>query len=165
MAYGDREGLHGIGGWLVFFLFGFAFVSPLGLVIGTYSSLYGDPQVAAMLGERWGLYQAVTWALVALGLGTIGYTTWRLLYRHDWITVKITMGAIVLNSLGLNVLDVVMTVLIARIEPGVLLPQMAPDFIRGTIYSALWIGYFQRSVRIRNTYGVVREDETVAVFE
>ncbi len=165
MAYDDREGLHGIGGWLAFFVFGFSFVSPLRLILTSYTSLYDDPQVAAILGDRWLAYQISSWALVGVGLATIGYTTWRLFNRHDWLTVKITMAAIVLISVGLILLDLAATVLIARVELGLLLPDTASALIRGVIYATIWIAYFQRSVRIRNTYGVVREDETAGIFD
>jgi hypothetical protein len=165
MAYDDRDGLHGVGGWLAFFLFGFAFVSPLGLVIGTYFSLYGDPDVAAILGGRWELYQAAVWVEVALSLAMIGYVTWRLFNRHNWLTVKITIAAIGQVGLGLRLLDIALAVLIAEVELRILLAQIGPDLIKGLIYAAIWIAYFLRSVRIRNTYDLSREDESAGIFD
>ena len=165
MANDEREGLHGIGGWLAFFLFGFSFVSPLRLIYATYSGLYDDPQVAAILGDRWPVFQTWAWTLVAIGLTAIGYTTWRLFNRFEWLTVKITMAAIVLLSLGLNLFDMAGTVLIGQIELDLMWPEMAPDLVRGVIYASIWIAYFKLSVRVRNTYGVVDQNKTAGIFE
>jgi Protein of unknown function (DUF2569) len=165
MAKDEREGLHGIGGWLAFFLFGFSFVSPLRMIYTTYSGLYDDPQVAAILGDRWAAYQAWAWTLNTFGLAAIGYTTWRLFNRFEWLTVKITMAAIVLLSVGVTLLDLAGAVLIGQIELSLLWPEVAPDLVRGAFYATIWIAYFKLSVRVRNTYGVVSEDKTAGIFE
>lgn len=165
MIDGNRDGPVGIGGWLAFFLFGFAFVSPLAMVFGTYLSLYDDQKIAELLGDRWGAYQFACWVLIGSAVAMIGYTTWRIFNRKNRQTVKITMAAIIMISLGVQLLDLTAAVLIGGFDARDLLQGMAPDLVRGAIYAVIWCAYFQLSVRIRNTYDDSRQDETAVVFE
>lgn len=166
MAYADGDSdLRGVGGWMYLFLFGFALVTPLQMVIGTASTLYGDPQIAANIGERWGTYQAAVWAMIALGLSVIGYVVWRLFNCHDPLTVRITILAIPGVAFGLPLLDLLSAVTILGVDGQMLLREMAPQLGRAAFYCVIWCWYFNVSKRVHNTYLAGPEDDTAQVFQ
>jgi hypothetical protein len=162
MAYTD--GPSGIGGWMGLFLFGFALVSPLMLVFGTYTNLYSDGAVAAMLGSRWVIYQVAEWGIVALGLGVIGFTVWRLFTVQTPQTVRLTIIAIPVVALGLALLDILFTVVIGGVDADLLFSEMGVELLRGAIYCAVWCSYFNVSKRVANTYLHAAHEDTTQVF-
>jgi Protein of unknown function (DUF2569) len=162
MAYTD--GPTGIGGWMWLFLFGFALVSPLMLVFGTYTNLYADGTVAAMLGSRWVIYQVAEWGIVALGLGVIGFTVWRLFNVRTPQTVRLTIIAIPVVALGLALLDILFTAVIGEVDAGLLFSELGIELFRGAIYCAVWCSYFTVSKRVANTYLRPETDEAREIF-
>lgn len=162
MAYTD--GPSGIGGWMWLFLFGFALVSPLTLAVGTYTNLYADGAVAALLGSRWVIYQVAEWGIVVLGLGVIGFTVWRLFNVQTPQTVRLTIIAIPVVALGLVLLDILFAVVIGGINAGLLFSELGIELFRGAIYSVIWCSYFKVSKRVANTYLDSADDNTTQVF-
>lgn len=166
MAYSDGDSsLHGVGGWMNLFLFGFGFVGPLMLVFGTERNLYGDPVVKQILGDRFAIYEVASWTIVALGLAIVGYTVWRLFKRQNPRTVLITILAIPAIGFGLPLLDIAISMALVDIDPQLLFAEIAPDLFRSLVYCAIWCTYFKVSKRVRNTYVASLEDGTAKVFQ
>lgn len=157
--------LRGVGGWMYLFLFGFGFVSPVMLVISMARGLYSDVAVERLLGDRWTIYQVANWLMIALALTIIGTVVWRLFKFQNPQTVRLTIVSIPLIGFGMPLLDTLITSVIARIEPGLILSEYTPDLIRSTVYSAIWCSYFSVSKRVKATYYAADRPEDVAVFE
>lgn len=166
MSYSDdMDGPVGVGGWMYFFLFGFALVTPISLVFTTYYNLYSDAVVADVIGDGWALYQVFEWGLVAATLAGIGYVTWRLFNVQNPLTVKITIAAILLINFGLMVLDALVTAAMAAIPVSLIFSDMSTDFLRSAVYCAIWCSYFTVSKRVQNTYSGMAENELEEVFQ
>ena len=163
MAYSDE--LTGIGGWMMLFLFGFGFVSPITLVYGTTTNLYGDPGVATLLGDRWLAFQIAEWMIVGFGLATIATIVWRLFNIQNWRTVRLTTFAIPFVALGLALLDIAVTAVVGNMAVGPLFSALGIELVRGAIYSVIWCSYFNVSKRVRNTFADQAPDEAALVFE
>jgi hypothetical protein len=163
MAY--EEGPEGVGGWMWLFLFGFGFINPISLTFGTAGNLYGDEGLAKIYGARWLPLQVGEWAISILALAQIAVTVWRLFNDKRPQTIRLTMIAIPAIALGYTVLDILIVTLIGGADASALLPIMTPDFIRGVVYTAVWVSYFNVSKRVKNTYYRGGEEELAGVFE
>ena len=65
MAFTDPDGA-GVGGWLALFVIIMGVFTPLGVLVTTYGSLYGDPSIMAVYPEAWGAIQLFEWGLAFL---------------------------------------------------------------------------------------------------
>jgi hypothetical protein len=161
----DENGPTGVGGWMWLFLFGFGVASPFMLLFSSYSNLYGDPTVAAVLGSSWGIYQVVEWALVVLSLAIIGFIVWRLFKVQNQRTVRLTQMAIPVLAVGTTLLDILVTAVFAKVDMSLLFSAMGTDLVRGVAYSLIWVSYFQVSKRVKNTYFEHAAGDAAQVFE
>lgn len=161
----DMDGPVGVGGWMYLFLFGFALVSPISLVFMTYFNLYSDAVVADLVGDGWLLYQVVEWGIAVVSIAVIGYVTWRLFNVQNPATVKLTIAAILFLNIGIMLLDVVFTSMMAAISASAIFSELSADFLRGAIYCAIWCSYFTVSKRVRNTYSGRTGNELEEVFQ
>ena len=166
MSFSDEMGGPvGVGGWMYLFLVGFAVVSPLTLLFGTYVNLYSDALVADLLGDNWLIYQIFEWLLVAVSIATIAYITWRLFNLQNPATVRQTIIAIPTLSLGILFADAIVFCFLANFSLGLLLSEMTVDIVRGFIYCGIWCSYFMVSKRVNNTYHTTHEEELGDVFQ
>lgn len=161
----NEDGPTGVGGWMWLFLFGFAVVSPILLIVGSFTNLYADNNVALMLGDSWATYQIIEWSIVALALAVIGYVVWRLFKVQNQQTVRLTQVAIPFVALGITLIDIMVTAVIAKIEVGLLFGVLGADLGRGVFYCIIWCSYFQVSKRVKNTYFERDAGEAAQVFE
>ena len=166
MAYTDDEsGPRGVGGWMVLFLFGFAFFSPISLVFGTYRNIYAAPGLDTLLGDNWVPYQIFEWSLVVMALVLIAAVVWRLFNVQTPATVRLTVAAIPILAFGILLLDIVGSLALIDIDPNLLFEGVGPDMLRGAAYTAIWCTYFLVSKRVRNTYYGLADTEAAEVFE
>ena len=163
MAYGGADGsVRGIGGWLAFFLFGFAVISPIRMVVSLYSALYRDRAVAEYLGDRWPLYEAVNWSAVIVSLGVIGLVTWRLVSLFNPTTVRIAIAGIFAVALGIPLLTMVVSTFVTHIDLAFQLRESGLELTKSAAYAVVWCAYFLVSQRVHNTYHSAPEDDGVA---
>ena len=160
----DLDGPVGVGGWMYLFLIGFGFVSPLLLIWGTYSNLYGDPMLPLYFGESWSTYQTIEWIMAIASLAVIAFVVWRLFNVMNPLTVRITVIAIPALSLGLLFLDVMVTAWTLGIEAELLFAEVTTDILRSAIYCVIWCSYFLVSKRVKNTYYEAVADDVQEVF-
>lgn len=131
----DTSRPSGIGGWLALFWIGLAVLWPI-------TSLIGILNLAGQAGQRSAFLGSVT--LVSALAGAAVYVAMGLWHRWPGIT-RTTLRFFVLMA-AVGVLDLV--VLAAQ---GGQSPQIGQAAGR-LIWPAIWASYFQRSVRVRNTY-------------
>jgi hypothetical protein len=163
--FDEVDGPVGIGGWMNLFLFGFAGVTPIVVIVSSYQNLYSEPQVAQVFGETWGWYQGAEWALVAGTLALIAYVVWRLVNVRNWRSVQLTIAAIPTISLGIMTLDLLLTAWWLDMDVGLLAEGLGKDVVRGLFYCAVWCSYFAVSKRVRNTYPRTDVARVESVFD
>jgi hypothetical protein len=151
MAYGDPDGA-GVGGWLAFFVLVMAVFTPLGMVITTAGSLYGDAVVARAYPDLWGVIQIYEWSLAAIVIAGCWYIAWRLNKVQVWRTVQITIIGIWVLAVGSLVADFVGISLITGLPVSAMAAGAGAEVVRPFIFSVLWTAYFLRSKRVANTY-------------
>lgn len=165
MAYGDDDGLHGVGGWLGFFVVITAALTPLGAVATTAYWLYGDPSVGAAYGAKWADIQLFEWMLTALTVAAAWFIAYRLIRIRVWTSVRITIAGIWLTGLGAVLVDIAGISLIAGLPLAFLFEGVGPDIAPVVIVDMIWTGYFLRSRRVANTYGRdAAGEDAAAVF-
>jgi uncharacterized membrane protein len=163
MAYSD--GPTGVGGWMVLFLFGFGFVSPIRMAFETYTNLYGDAQTAAAFAGNWSVYQVFSWVLVVLTLALIAYIVWRLFKVHNPRTVQLTIIAVPLLGFGPSIVDILVTNMLVELDWSKVWAILTPGFVQSAVYCAIWCTYFKVSKRVKNTYVDRTDEEAAAVFQ
>jgi hypothetical protein len=157
MAYGDPDGA-GVGGWLAFFVLVMAVFSPLGVLITTATSLYGNNGIALAFPGLWTTIQAFEWSLAAIAIAGCWYIAWRLNKVFVWRTVRITIAGMWLLSVGSLVVEFIGISLITGVPVSSIAGAVGAQIVRPFIFCAIWTAYFLRSKRVANTY--LRHDET-----
>lgn len=88
------DNVAGVGGWLAFLMLTLAVFSPLYIVFGTYSGLYGDPSLPLILGNQWGMLQGALWGSAVVSLAICWYLAYRLNKVENWTTVRLTIAGL-----------------------------------------------------------------------
>jgi hypothetical protein len=132
----------GIGGWLAFLCVSFTVISPLVWFVETVSFFQKDHVVLGFM---------------ALGMGVFSLSTGIYLWRKDPSAIKWAKEYLLVN--------IVVSVIIsfagtsgALDDPHVLgfaIGQAIGVFVAGSIVTAIWWLYLNKSVRVKNTYGEV----------
>jgi hypothetical protein len=161
MSYDDSD-LRGVGGWLAFLIIILAIFSPINILVSTLQ-LYGDPSIAAVFGERWGLVQAVEILLSVLNVAGFWYVAWRLNSVHVWQSVRIAIAGLWILGLGVMAIEILAVAAIGGIPVGALIEGGAQDIVRGFVFGGVWTAYLLKSRRVANTYGE-REENVAEVF-
>jgi len=165
MAFTNPDGA-GVGGWLALFVLIMAVFTPIGVLISTYGSLYGDPAVAAAYRDSWGAIQLFEWGLALAVIACCWFIAWRLNYVQVWRSVRIAIFGIWVIGLGALVVDFAGIALLAGIPFAQLAGAAGPEFVRSLVFCAIWTTYFLVSKRVANTYPRHADpDEAAAVFQ
>jgi hypothetical protein len=161
----DQAQESGVGGWLLFFIVTLALFSPLASIV-SIAVLVSSPQAAGAYGELWPRIQAAEIALVAAQSVICWFASYRLIARHEWRSVQITIAVLVVMLLLGILIEPLMVSLIADIPVDRLLSGMAtPELVRPFFYTALWTTYLLRSRRVAATYPRYSLREELAAFE
>lgn len=156
------DNVAGVGGWLAFLMLTLAVFTPLYMVFGTYSDLYGDPFLPAAVGSQWGMIQGVIWGAVAVALAICWFLTYRLNKVENWNTVRLTIAGLWTLAVGLPLLQVLLLSATTG-APISMIFQAAPfEFIRPPVVAAAWTAYLLMSLRVSNTYRAQPEYEDYA---
>lgn len=159
----DSE-LKGVAGWLLVFVIIMAVISPAWSAITVYRELYtGDalfmpetPQVMQLRNFAW---------MIVAADAVIGWiAVWRLLTIHNWLSVQIAIGCVVLGSIGLMIVQVVGLSMITGLSASDVMAEIGPRGIFQPIgFTVIWTAYLLKSERVANTYRGV--EEQAEVFE
>jgi hypothetical protein len=155
-ASAPLDGPSGIGGWLLLPLFGLI-VTPFRIVLGTGRDLVGafKPEVwdalttpgAPAYHPLWGplIVSEAVWntALVAFTLVLLV-----LFFRKHHLVPKLMIG-LMLAQIVMLIVDEALSAQIPAVESK---GQGASDVMRSCIAALIWIPYFLRSRRVRNTF-------------
>jgi hypothetical protein len=146
----------GVGGWLLFFCISIIVISPLTNAIGitrvwfdSYPYINSYPSMAAVL-----IIQTVN--IVTLIFLCI-FTGFRLVLIHPRAvgTAKVLLFYILCSS-------VIVSTAVYFIAPDYGFEYT--NIANSVVYFAIWFSYFKKSVRVKNTYQIVKE-ETVVISE
>ncbi|HVQ07134.1 MAG TPA: DUF2569 family protein [Allosphingosinicella sp.] len=164
MAYTDPGG-DGVGGWLSVFVVMLGIYSAQS-VLGTLVELYGNGDMAMILGDRWAAAQLVQWGLLILLVGSSAYVIWRLFARQTWKTVRITIAMIWAVGVGYVALGVLGASLVTGAPIWYLLQNVDFRVYLPVVFAIVWTPYFLTSTRVAMTYPRRPDDEeAVQVFQ
>ncbi|HZF96070.1 MAG TPA: DUF2569 family protein [Allosphingosinicella sp.] len=150
MSYSDHE-LRGVGGWLAFLVIVLAVLTPLRTIVDTVQ-IYLDPTMLEVFGERLGLVQGLEVALSAAGIALAWYLAWRLNSVHSRKTIRIVIPGLWILSLGALGLELLVLSVVGGLPVGLMTEAVAPEILRGAVFSGIWTAYLLKSVRVENTY-------------
>lgn len=161
----DNGELHGIGGWLAFFLVTFGLVTPVATFLSVVA-LVGDTQVAANFGPAWDQLVVLEWGIVGVTVAATWFAVWQFFTVHHWRTVRLAVGVLWLLAALALVVEPLGVSLLTGATFGDVFSGAATEFVRPLIYSSLWTAYLLKSERVANTYPPTDTDhEVVEVFE
>jgi hypothetical protein len=159
-----NEDLRGVAGWLGFFVVIMAAISPLATVALVARDLYGDPLVRATYADLFGTIELFEWCHAVVVIAGCWFVAWRLVNVQNWLTVKITIGAIWLIAVGGVLTEVGGISLITGIPMEALFgASLGPEMLRPIIFCLIWTAYFLKSERVANTYRAA--EEQAEIFE
>ena len=151
------EGPRGIGGWLILPLLGLI-VSPIYIaatLVKDYLPIF-ERDWAIITDPSYELYHPL-WAPLVIyelvgscALGLFSLVALALMFRHDRRFPKLMIG-LYLANVGFQTLDLLVAGQIPAIETN-LDPAAQRDLLRSIIAALVWIPYFLRSERVRNTF-------------
>lgn len=163
----DRDELHGIGGWLAFFLVTLGVFGPLASIVSVIG-LTNDPVAVSMMGDLWGTVVTFEWAVTGLACAAMWFAVARFFLVRNWNTVRIAIGVLwLVAALGILV-EPMGIALIAGLDPGTIYGGMGLATIRPLIYATVWTAYLLKSDRVANTYRYPEndgEDALAQVFD
>jgi hypothetical protein len=151
MSY-TGDDVAGVGGWLSFLVIMLAVLTPLGLVAGTASDLYGDPAIATFFGPVWGQLQAISWASVLLGVAVCWFLVYRLNRVENWATVRLTIAGLWFLAAGLSVVQIGAISYYSGVPVVTLLGEAPLEIVRPLVVATAWTLYLLMSRRVANTY-------------
>jgi Protein of unknown function (DUF2569) len=152
----------GLGGWLAFFVFAMAGLTPVAMVYSTWTALYGDESVGFAAMDYWTTLQVFEWSLAAVVIAGCWFIAARLAWVQVWRSVQITIAGIWILGLGSLLVDFVGVSMITGIPLALLASGLGPEVVRPLIFGAIWTAYFLRSKRVANTYRRDGDPEEVA---
>lgn len=154
-----------MGGWLALFVAIMAFFSPLSLVAGTASALYGDPAIRSAYPDSvFGAIEIGEWTLVTGGVLGCWFVAYRLMKVQVWRSVQLTVAGIWILGLGLTVCDLILVSVVAGIDIVELAAASTRELGRPLVFGTVWTAYFLRSRRVANTYPRGDGEQDASVF-
>jgi len=151
MANDDGE-LRGVAGWLGLFVVVIAILSPLRILITTYTSLHADPEVALAYGSLWDRLVLVEWIVSGSAVFLCWFIAWRLVARHVWSSVRIAIAGIWMLAVGYHAVEFGIVSLLTGIPIDALIEVSVAELIQPLFFGVLWTAYLLRSERVANTY-------------
>lgn len=152
MSDREEKALRGVGGWLAVFVVILGVISPIRIIVTTWTSLYGEPDLAPTYGEVWPTLVAFEWTTVAVAVLITCFLAWRLIAVHVWRSVQMVIAGIWALAIGIQLVDAIGVSLIAGIPIANLLPAMGPEVVQPIVFCTVWTAYLLRSKRVANTY-------------
>lgn len=142
---------YGVQGWLAFFVFASAFLSPL-FAISRMGTTFIDAESkwpALVQLEGWSSYKVVSWLVV------IAVVLWQC-----WVAFRLNSRLVPSSARNAKILLATAPFLVAGTDAiagkfllGVDVGEAsAISFVKGLFVSGVWFLYFARSKRVRNTY-------------
>jgi hypothetical protein len=161
MANADRD-LVGIGGWLAFFVFILALLSPLALVGSLYLNMFADTETAAVIGPSWGALQAAESVATACFVALAWFMAYRLVYVRNRKTVRIVIAGLWLLGIGGVLVDGLLVIVVGGLAFDAVAGAVAAELVRPLISATLWTAYFLISKRVFNTYPEYGDSDELA---
>lgn len=151
----SEKHLHGVHGWLIFYILSSRFIAPLigaGALLRDLSQIERDDPFFYASAEMVA-FRSVNWAFLT---GVTAYTWWfteRL--RKDFVPDSIDLA--VRSLIGIAVAKVaIMFLSLAGIlgirDVDVIVSNLAPVILGSGLFCAVWVSYFKLSKRVHNTY-------------
>ena len=150
----SKENLHGVGGWLAFFIFS---TMVLSLVLGS-GQLYGqfadvlDKHPRLAYNERFNsmksAYWYAFWFFYAIKFVS-GYRLWKI---HTWSSVTFAIKAMWFCIVGAAITNIAIADAYVDSLPSEDIASWLGQVTVSAFFGLLWTVYLLRSVRVRNTY-------------
>lgn len=151
----NGETPYGVRGWLAFFVYASMGLAPIISISKVNQTLISaEHKYPGLLSlDGWGAYKGVTWAI------TLALVTWQI-----WVAVQLKNKLLPRSVFHAQFLLVAapMFVVAADATAAKLLLDVADSaeavgrLISGWVIGSVWLLYFHRSNRVRNTYGIAR---------
>jgi hypothetical protein len=158
-----RPDLHGVGGWLGFFVFILGIVSPARMFFQASANIAEVNAAAHLLGPGTGTYVTISWALIIASVAGSVFMAYRLLAVHRWSSVVIVVMGLwclaILPTLG----DLAVSAIMFPQFAGVAIPDALLSIAKSCISATIWTLYLAKSKRVANTY-VKDVSETQRIF-
>lgn len=147
-----RDGeLHGIGGWLAFFLLTLGVITPIGTLISAAATADTSQMDPALL-DRWPRVVAAEWALSGLTAALCWFSVYRFLKVRNWQTVRIGVATLLLMAFVAILVEPVLVSILLGVDTGAIYQNMGGQLARPIGYVTIWTAYLLRSTRVANTY-------------
>lgn len=158
-----RPHLHGVGGWLGFFIFILGIASPARMLFQASANLAEVNAAAHLLGPRTETYVAISWALIIVSVAGSVFMAYRLLAVHRWSSVVIVVMGLWCLAILPTLVDLAASAFMFPGFAGAAIPDALLSIGKSCISATIWTLYLAKSKRVANTY-VKDVAETQRIF-
>ena len=148
--------LHGIGGWLQFFIIALMVLSPLVAFGQTAGEIeMQESNVPNLLGNPvWQSIKLAIWTFTAIQCGLLFSAGYRLWQDHRWSSVRYTIVILWIANPLLSFLVIIVISIIGHADPfaGPQFAEAIGSSLAGVVGATVWTLYLLRSRRVANTY-------------
>lgn len=158
-----RPALHGVGGWLGFFVFILGIVSPARMLFQASANIAEVEAAAHLLGPGAGTYVGFSWALIIISAAGSIFMAYRLLAVHRWSSVRIVIVGLWCLAVLPTLFDLALSAIMFPEFAGAAVPDTLLSIGKSCVSATLWTLYLTKSKRVVNTY-IKDVSETERVF-
>lgn len=151
-----KKSLPGVGGWLWWLVAGMLVIGPMLGTVMLLGATYGQERLTPALAkpEQYQNFKTLVWVTYIIFIGIQIHAGWALAKRRDPSAVSLAKRALWLSGP------------VAAFCMGIVVPAMTLDhwgtmvvatigqIIGASIWAGIWTAYLNRSMRVRNTYGL-----------
>jgi len=150
---GNNKQLVGVGGWLWFFCFGLVVLNPLLRVGGVLSGYKDLNQYFDKLPSLEVLFYIEL--VVELFISSFSVYSGLMLYWKRPNAISITKKFLLFFLIAI-LLEIISIYFIGLPEEliSIILPTFFKDMFRKFVYVGIWYSYLNKSIRVKNTYGI-----------
>ncbi len=147
-----RPALHGVGGWLGFFIFILGIVSPVRMLFQANANIAEVKAAAHLLGPGAGTYTGISWAIVIASATGSVFMAYRLLAIHRWSSVVIVVMGLWCLAILPTLIDLTVSAIMFPEFAGAAVPDVLLSIGKSCISATVWTLYLAKSKRVANTY-------------
>jgi hypothetical protein len=153
--------LHGVKGWLAFFVCILALLSPVLSVLMTWYAISAEPPSND---PKLGALNNLDWGTLALQVAIDWFIVYRLVAVRNWLSVRIAVAGLWLGTLVPTLIYCFGYAAIYTMPVGEVFASIPfYHYLDGLLFNLVWTLYLLKSLRVANTYRSA--DEQAEVFE